>query len=135
MKLSSLYTDDNGDSYFEYVDSANPPDSRQERVQDVEHWQIWETQPGHFQDFKPTDTPRCCAMLSGKMEVTASTGEKRFFARGDTWLMQDVSGKGYAIRTLGWEPCTVLLVTMNDIMTPTGETEGRAPGEYQDRYR
>lgn len=133
MKLSSLYTDDNGDSYFDYAESANPPDSNKERVQDVVHWQIWETQPGHFQDFKPADAPQCCAMLSGKMEVTTSTGEKRYFARGDTWLMQDVSGKGHAVRTLGWEPCTVLLVTMKEIMTPMTETEGRAPGEYQQR--
>jgi uncharacterized cupin superfamily protein len=133
MKISSLYADDKGESYFAEVETANPPDSNKERVQDVLYWQIWETQPGHFQDFKPTDAPRCCAMLSGKLEVTASTGEKRYFSRGDTWLMQDVKGRGHALRTVGWEPCTVLLVTMKEIMAEKGAGEGRAPGEYQQR--
>lgn len=133
MKLSSLFTDENGDSYFDYVESASPPDSNKERQQDTLYWQIWETQPGHFADFKPTDAPKCCAMLSGKMEVTTSLGEKRYFSRGDTWLMQDLKGKGHAIRTVGWEPCTVLLCTMKDVMTPQAAGEGRAPGEYQQR--
>ncbi len=133
MKLANLTVDDNGESYFGEVEAANPPDSNKERVQDTLYWQIWETQPGHFQDFKPTDAPRCCVMLSGKMEVTASTGERRYFARGDTWLMQDTTGKGHAIRTMGWEPCTVLLCTMKEIMVADGAGEGRAPGEYQQR--
>ncbi|MSO99048.1 MAG: DUF861 domain-containing protein [Rhodospirillaceae bacterium] len=129
MKLSSLYVDDKGESYFGEVECANPPGSNKEREQDVAYWQIWETQPGHFQDFKPTPEPRCLAVLSGKLEVTASTGEKRYFSRGDTFLMQDLTGKGHAVRTLGWEPCNVLLVTMKQTMAPAGTGEGRAPGD------
>ena len=129
MKLASLNVDDKGESYFGEVESANPAGSNKEREQDVAYWQIWETQPGHFQDFKPSEEPRCLAVLSGKLEITSSLGEKRYFSRGDTFLLQDVKGKGHATRTYGWEVCTVLLVTMKQVMAAAGSGEGRAPGD------
>src|SRR5689334_4147559 len=121
MKLASLNTDANGDSYFTIVESCDPPESNKEREQDVAYWEIWETQPGHFQDFKPSEEPRSFAVLSGKLEITSSLGERRYFSRGDTFLLQDIGGKGHAIRTYGWEVCTVLRVTMKKIMTATAK--------------
>jgi uncharacterized cupin superfamily protein len=115
MKLASINVDDQGFSYFSEVESADKDDK--ERVMDVAYWQLWQTQPGHFVDFKPTEEPKCVVMMSGKLEITVSAGEKRYFSRGDTFLMQDISGKGHATRTIGAEPCTAMVITMPAVMT------------------
>jgi uncharacterized cupin superfamily protein len=117
MKLTSVNADDQGDSYFGEVETADPPGSNKEREMEVAYWQVWVTQPGHYIDFKPTEEPRSLALMSGKVEVTASTGERRYFSRGDTFLIQDTKGKGHAMRTIGAEPCAIMLVTMKKPMT------------------
>ena len=125
MFLSSLNVDSKGDSFFTRVETAHPGNGPY-REMDVAYWQLWETQPGHFQDFKPSDAPRCLAVMSGKLAITSSLGETRHFARGDTFLLQDVAGKGHAVHTYGAEPCTVLLITMKQIMPPSGEEKNGA---------
>jgi hypothetical protein len=125
MFLSSLNVDSKGDSFFTRVETTHPGNGPY-REMDVAYWQLWETQPGHFQDFKASDAPRCLAVMSGKLAITSSLGETRHFARGDTFLLQDVAGKGHAVRTYGAEPCTVLLITMKQIMPPTGEEKNGA---------
>ncbi len=119
MKLASVNVDDKGESYFGEVETANPAGSNKEREMDVAYWQVWVTQPGHFADFKPVEEPKVLALMSGKLEITVSTGEKRYFSRGDTFLLQDLKGKGHALRTIGIEPCQVMLVTMKSVMTAT----------------
>jgi uncharacterized cupin superfamily protein len=114
MKLPSLNVDSKGDSYFTEVESVD--NNNRPRQQDIAYWQIWETQPGHFQDFQPSEAPRYLAVLSGKVEITSSVGERRYFSRGDTLLIQDIGGKGHTVRTYGWEPCTILRITMKQIM-------------------
>ena len=121
MKIASLNVDDKGESYFGDVECAQEPGSNREREIPGAHWQIWVTQPGHFADFKPVDAPKSLAVLSGKLEITASTGEKRYFSRGDTFLLQDISGKGHAVRSLGIDECQVLMVTMKEIMTENAQ--------------
>ena len=121
MKIASLNVDDKGESYFGEVECAQEPGSNREREMAVAYWQIWVTKPGHFADFKPVDAPKSLAVLSGKLEVTASTGEKRYFSRGDTFLLQDITGKGHAVRNLGIDDCQVLMVTMKEIMTETAK--------------
>lgn len=124
MKIPSLNADAKGDSYFTEVETAAPgstfvgPGGPGIRYIDTESWQIWEMQPGHFRDFKPNQEPQCLAIMAGKLAVTASVGETRSFARGDMLLLQDLTGKGHALRAYGVEPCTVFLLTMKEIMAP-----------------
>ena len=126
MKIPSLNTDAKGDSHFTEVETAAPrgssfpgPGGTDVRYIDTESWQIWEMQSGHFQDFKPNQEPQCIAIMAGKLAVTASVGETRNFARGDMLLLQDLTGKGHALHAYGVEPCTVFLLTMKQVMTPT----------------
>jgi uncharacterized cupin superfamily protein len=119
MKIPSLNVDAKGDSYFTEVESADPSKNNRPREQDIAYWQFWETQVGHYQDFKPIEDPCCFAVLAGKLEITSSVGEKRYFSRGDTVLMQDTSGKGHTVRTYGIEPCMVLRIGMKKMMTET----------------
>lgn len=117
MKLPSLNTDANGDSYFTEVESLNT--GGRPREQDIVYWQIWETQPGHFQDFKPIEEPFFLGVLSGKLEITSSLGERRYFSRGDVFFLQDLKSKGHAIRTYGAESCNVIRLAMKSVMQAT----------------
>jgi hypothetical protein len=113
LKIPSLNADAKGDSYFTEVETSAPgstfvgPGGPGIRYIDTESWQIWEMQPGHFQDFKPNQEPQCLAIMADKLAVTASVGETRSFARGDMLLLQDLTGNGHAVRAYGVEPCTV----------------------------
>jgi len=121
MKVTSLNVDGNGDSYFGEVESADPLGGNKPREMDVAYWQVWVTQSGHFADFKPSEEPKWLVLMSGELEITASTGEKRCFSRGTTFLLQDIKGKGHALRTIGNETCAVMLVTLKNVMSATAD--------------
>jgi uncharacterized cupin superfamily protein len=118
MPLILSAVDEQGNSYFSEVDCLD--DQNRERVQESGAWQLWETKPGNYADFKPSTDPTAVAMMSGKLEVTVSSGEKRYFSRGETFLLQDVGGKGHAIRTVGVETCSALLIHMKAKMAASG---------------
>ena len=48
--------------------------------------------------------------LKGHLEVTASDGDKRTFAPGDSVLMEDISGKGHRTRVKGTDECIVAII-------------------------
>jgi uncharacterized cupin superfamily protein len=116
MKLTSLNVDNQGQSFFGEVESSDK--DGKERKMPVAYWHAWETQPGHAAGFQPVDAAKCVAMTGGKIEVTASDGEKRYFTRGDVFLLQDISGRGHTIRNVGFEPSTAVIVTMKEPMAP-----------------
>lgn len=116
MKLPSVFVDAAGDSYFGEVDAVEPGSTR-ERKFDLTAWQVWETKPGFVSDFKPAPEAQALAIMSGRMEITVSTGEKRFFSRGDMFLLQDIRGKGHVVRTIGREPASVMLMTLKSPVT------------------
>lgn len=123
IKLASVNVDEQGDSYFGEVHAADPPgpDGRTptERLFPLASWQIWETTPGYFSDFKPVEAPKALAIMSGRLEVTVSAGERRWFSRGDIFLLQDIAGKGHAIRTIGKEKASVMLMTLKNVISET----------------
>src|SRR5262249_36922964 len=123
LKIASVNVDDKGESYFGEVDTLDS--AGRERAQDVAYWQGWGTKPRPLPDFKPPQEPRPVAMMSGKLEVTVSTGEKRYFSRGDTFLLQDTTGKGHAVRTIGIENCQAMLITMKAKMAEAAQATGR----------
>src|SRR4051812_14000461 len=84
LRLASVNVDDQGDSYFGVVEAADAPgpDGRapSERLFPLSAWQIWETKPGFFRDYKPVAEPQAWAVMKGRLEVTVSAGEKRHFS-------------------------------------------------------
>jgi len=48
--------------------------------------------------------------LKGHLEVTASDGDKRTFAPGESVLMEDISGKGHHTRVKGTDECIVAII-------------------------
>jgi len=115
MKIPRIYADEYGHSYFdeaELVQTGDPKRRIQAVSQPVEYWQMRQMQPGYFVDFKANEKPQFIAMTSGRMVLTVSNGEQRYFARGDMLLLQDVAGQGHSMRIVGHEPCTMLVVTL-----------------------
>ncbi len=123
LMISAVNVDDDGHSYFSKV---NVLDSQErERSQAIECWQTWETLPGFYAPPKTVEKPICVALMSGKLEVTTSNGEKRYFSHGEVFLLQDTTGRGHTIRTIGFDPCRAMLMTMKEKMA--GEGEGAGP--------
>lgn len=114
MIITNVFTDEHGHSYFGEVDL--PQTGNQRRIsakpQDVAYWQVSRTQPGHYVDFQRVPDPMFVAMVAGRIEITVSNGERRYFSRGDMFLLQDTTGQGHCTRTLGFEPCERLLIAM-----------------------
>jgi quercetin dioxygenase-like cupin family protein len=48
--------------------------------------------------------------LAGKLEVTASDGEKHVLDTGDVVLMEDVDGKGHKTHVKGTQDCVAAIV-------------------------
>ena len=120
LKLISVNVDDQGDSYFGEVEAADAPSATgraEERNFPLTAWQLWETKPGFSRDFKPVPEPQALSIMTGRLEITTSLGEKRYFSRGDTILLQDIAGKGHAIRTIGKETASVMLMTLKGVMS------------------
>ena len=114
MKITNIYVDDHGHSYFGEVELPQTGNERRisAKPQDVEFWQMSQTLPGHYVDFATVPEPRFISVLSGRMELTVSNGEKKYFSRGDMFLLQDTSGQGHCTRILGFEPCNTLIIAM-----------------------
>ncbi len=116
MKITNIYVDDQGHSYFGEVELPQTGNERRisAKPQDVEYWQMSQTLPGHYVDFAPVPDARFVSVLSGRMELTVSNGEKRYFSRGDMFLLADTSGQGHCTKVLGFEPCNTLIIAMPD---------------------
>ena len=114
LKIPNVYVEANGQSCFGDVELMLTGNSRriQAKNQDVLYWQMAMMQPGHFIDFRPSEAPQFVSIMSGRMAITASSGEIRHFSRGDLIMMQDLVGQGHTSRVLGHEPCTMLKIAM-----------------------
>lgn len=114
MKITNIHVDPQGHSYFGEVDLPQTGNERRvsAKPQDVDYWQMSKTLPGHYADFATVPEPRFISVLSGSMELTVSNGEKRYFSRGDMFMLQDTSGQGHTTRVIGFEPCVSLIIAM-----------------------
>ncbi len=114
MQITNIHVDEHGHSYFGEVELPQSGNERRisAKPQDVKYWRMSRTLPGHYVDFARVPDPMFVAVLSGRMELTVSNGEKRYFSRGDMFMLQDTAGQGHCTRTLGYEPCETLLIAM-----------------------
>ena len=114
MKIPNIWVDEHGHSYFgeQELPLAGPTRRVQAKNQGVEYWQMGAMSPGHVIDFRPAAAAQYVAMMSGRLAITVSNGETRYFSRGDMFLLQDVKGQGHATRILGHEPATFLSITL-----------------------
>ncbi len=97
MKLTRIYTGDDGHSHFEEVDLVEDPTQRRSTT---------ETRPATYFGFGITTAmlpmqewhhaPRrqLVAVLSGALEIECADG-KRVFGTGDCFIADDLAGRGH----------------------------------------
>ncbi len=102
MKITRIYTGNDGESHFE--DLELPMDTAQRRATSVA---IAATRAsfGISDALEPQDwhhAPRrqLVAVLSGVLEIECGDGSRARFAAGDTFIADDLAGRGHLTRDL-----------------------------------
>jgi hypothetical protein len=115
MRVTRIHTGNDGDSHFEELDL--PMDSTQRRATSVA---IAATQAafGVSDALEPQDwhhAPRrqLVAVLSGRLEIECGDGSIARFGPGDTFLADDLAGRGHLTRDLEG-PVRLLYVHLPD---------------------
>jgi hypothetical protein len=102
MRITRVYTTENGASAFEDVDI---PLADQGSVGRLSEW--WpardvafrENDPDYDWDWHCAPARQLIVLLDGAIEIEVGSGEKRAFRGGDVLLMEDVTGRGHRTRT------------------------------------
>jgi hypothetical protein len=115
MKVTHLYTGDDGRSHFADLNIPLDPQSygSQSSLLPVEGVILRETPEGGEQAFHPAPRRQFVVTLSGQAEIEIGDGTKRHFNAGDIMLADDTTGQGHITRvTKG--PRQFLFVLMPD---------------------
>ena len=103
MKVTRVYSDENGDSQFEDVDIElfnNGEIGQLSKNIDVKSLQFRKVSPNYDYDFHHAPQKQYIVLLDGGVEITTSLGETRQFQTGEILLMEDTTGKGHKTKNL-----------------------------------
>lgn len=118
MRITRLYSDDQGESHFEELDvplSDGGPIGRLSAAQPASGVIFRET--GGDYDYAWHNAPRrqYIVMLQGGVEIEASDGELRRFGTGDVLLVEDVAGRGHRSRAIDGQPRKSLFIALDPL--------------------
>lgn len=103
MKITRLYSDENGDTHFEdlKVELKNQGEigflSEEFKVQKL---QFREVKADYDFDFHCAPQKQYIVLLDGGIEIETSLGDIRQFQTGEILLVEDVEGKGHRTKNL-----------------------------------
>jgi len=103
MKVTRVYSDENGDSRFEDVDIElfdNGEIGHLSEKIDVKLMQFRKVSPDYDYDFHHAPQRQFIVLLDGGVEITTSLGETRQIQTGEILLMEDTTGKGHKTKNL-----------------------------------
>jgi len=115
MKITRLYSDDNGETHFEDIDIPLQDNGDIGRLSDIlpVKGMILRENPGnYFYDWHPAPRKQYIVMLEGLLEVLVSDGEQRSFSSGDILLIEDLEGRGHKSWVPDGKPRKSLFVTV-----------------------
>lgn len=109
MQYTRLYSDDDGESHFEEIESdlkltqyAPPaPPLYLSSFTPATQFGFMNAPAGWSSDWHPTSERNIFFVLTGEWEVVASDGQSRRFGRGSVLLAEDTTGKGHSSRVIG----------------------------------
>ncbi len=107
MKITRLYTGDNGDSFFDVLDLPLHDRGGIGRLSErigAQAIMFRETGGDYDYDFHNAPERQYIIMLDGVTEIETSLGERRRFAAGDILLVEDTTGKGHKARSVDGQP-------------------------------
>ena len=117
MKITRIYTGDDGESHFEDVQiplkSFGPGGMLSEPVTATSVI-FRETGSDYNLDFHPAPRRQYVVNLKGSVELETGSGEKRILGAGDILLAEDTTGRGHKSRAVDSEPRECLFIPLAD---------------------
>ena len=98
MRITHLYSDENGDSHFEDLEIELSELSRSGALSQripVTGLYFRRTEPDYDLDWHNAPRRQYIVNLDGAVEITASDGERRIIGPGEVFFVEDVTGRGH----------------------------------------
>ncbi|MDZ7692447.1 MAG: hypothetical protein U5K69_15150 [Balneolaceae bacterium] len=116
MKVTRLYTGDDGESHFEDIEIPLQDAGEIGRLSELEEATgiiFRETSP--YYDYNWHNAPRrqYIIMLDGAVDVEIGDGTVRRFSTGDVLLAEDTTGRGHISRAVDNQPRKSIFVTLD----------------------
>ena len=114
MKVTRIYADADGESWFEEIEVEGQPKGLGFYGSPiaVDKFMLRETPGPSTQDWHVAPTQVYVVLLSGAVEIEVSSGETRQFGAGDVLLAEDTVGKGHKTTTISEGVRKSLFVTV-----------------------
>jgi len=115
MKITRVYTGDDGESHFEEKDiplgPAGFPGLTSEAI-GAKSVIFNEMGSDYNLDFHPAPRRQYVVNLRGGVELEVGSGEKRIMGPGSILLAEDTTGRGHKSRAVGHETRQCLFITL-----------------------
>ena len=117
MKITRIYTGDDGESHFEDVQiplkSFGPGGLLSEPVAATSVI-FRETESNYDLDFHPAPRRQYVVNLKGGVELETGSGDRRILGPGEILLAEDTTGRGHKSRAVDSEPRECLFIPLAD---------------------
>ncbi len=103
MRITRIYTGDDGQSHFEELEVAFALDvghGVRTPLLDAEHLSLHESTEAFEVEFHPAPRRQFVITVSGSAEIECGDGSKRTFGVGDVFFADDITGQGHIARTV-----------------------------------
>ena len=103
MRITRIYTGDDGESHFEEIEVAFALDvGRGVRTPllDAAQISLHESTAAFETDYHPAPHRQWVITVSGSAEIECGDGSKRTFGVGDVFFADDTTGRGHIARTV-----------------------------------
>ena len=107
MKITRLFTGEDGESHFEDVDIPLKPGDPFGSLSEffpVTGLIFRETAAGYAYDWHPAPRRQFIIMLDAGVEITVGDGSRRIIQAGEILLAEDTTGRGHISRALNNQP-------------------------------
>ncbi len=113
MKITKIFSDENGDSHFENLEipliDQGDIGFLSENI-DVKKLQFRKVSADYDYDFHCAPQKQFIVLLDGGVKIETSLGEIREFQTGEILLVEDISGKGHKTKNLEKRERTSLFI-------------------------
>lgn len=116
MKMTRIYTGEDGESYFEDMDmSLGNPRNSERRSELIKATGIIFRETGSDYDLDFHNAPRrqFVINLEGSVEIVTGDGSSRILGPGDILLAEDTTGRGHISRAVNNQPRKSIFVTLD----------------------
>lgn len=116
MKVTRLYTGDDGESHFEDIEIPLEDAGEIGRLSELEEATgiiFRETSQDYDYDWHNAPRRQYIIMLDGAVDVEIGDGTVRRFSTGDVLLAEDTTGRGHISRAVDNQPRKSIFVTLD----------------------